>query len=491
MLSYTGSCHHSWRRTVHHTALKVAAVIVIIFIFLFSNVTEHARLPEPTPPVTQEHPINNLAQLQRRSYQKFLSRQSKSPEEAAKNYRLRYGRDPPVGFLDWARYALDQNSAVIDDFDTIEKVLKPFRSLTPLQLQTRIESARRRGSRLQTVSIRNGSPSVTGLPITDSLKPVLKYIPDISFLLNELDEPRVLGNRTDKDVIAFRDFGRQPAWERLTESCGPIRNDGHPFYLESVADSLDLCKNPTYWDQYGMFTSPCTFVATPGLVPIFSVARVSTMRDILVPGHDYHAERFLDENDADTRNFTLKVNKLYWRGSNTGTYATSRMRWETNHRARFMLRVRNNTALFDVGMTAYIQCDWEMCQAMENTFGKPPRAEKNDSFNYKFVMDMDGNGYSGRFYRLMLSNSVVFKQTLVEQWHDDRLFPWVHYVPVTISLDEIEELVTFFTTQGASLAETIAAESTSWVRTALRPVDMTIYEYRLLLEYAELFRNKD
>ncbi|KAK6495893.1 F-actin-capping protein subunit beta [Arthrobotrys musiformis] len=152
-----------------------------------------------------------------------------------------------------------------------------------------------------------------------------------------------------------------------------------------------------------------------------------------------------------------------------------------------MLKARNNTDLFDVGMTAYIQCDWDVCQAMEQAFGRPPRADKNSSFGYKFVMDMDGNGYSGRFYRLLQSNSVVFKQTLVEQWHDDRVFPWVHYVPVTIGMDEIEDLVKFFSVRGARQAEEIAAESTSWARAALRPIDMTIYEYRLLLEYASLF----
>ncbi|KAF3219670.1 F-actin-capping protein subunit beta [Orbilia oligospora] len=281
-------------------------------------------------------------------------------------------------------------------------------------------------------------------------------------------------------------------WVRLTASCqktdnGELEQQQHPYFLESTKSSLDLCRNPAYHNQYGMFTSPCTFVATEGLVPVFSVARVSTMRDVLVPGHDYHNEGFLNKNDVDFRNFTSKENKLYWRGSNTGTYASPQMKWETNHRARFMLKVRNNTDLFDVGMTAYIQCDWNVCQAMEQALGLPPRADKNASFKYKFVMDMDGNGYSGRFYRLLQSNSVVFKQTLVEQWHDERVIPWVHYIPVTIGLDEIEDLVRFFSTEGARQAEEIAAESTSWVKVALRPIDMTIYEYRLLLEYAALF----
>ncbi|RVD87256.1 uncharacterized protein DFL_001498 [Arthrobotrys flagrans] len=483
-----------WRRSLRSPATKAIVVIVMFLIFFHNLPLRGLKIFSPnTTTIAPKHPIDRLIYEQRLRYQDLVKRQSKSPEEAITNYKLRYGRDPPTGFADWVRYALQQNSVIIDDFDTIEKVLHPFRQLGSKHLESRIDSARRTGSRLQTVSIKNGNSSLNGLPILDSLKPVLQNLPDMTFLLNELDEPRVIGSQPDKDDITFQDYGRQPSWTQLTASCQNTDSSGlegqqqHPRFLESITTSLDLCRNPAYQDQYGMFTSPCTFVATKGLVPVFSVARVSTMRDVLVPGHDYHHESFLNKSDVDSRNFTSKENKLYWRGSNTGTYASSQMKWETNHRARFMLKVRNNTDLFDVGMTAYIQCDWDVCQAMEGAFGRPPRADKSDSFKYKFVMDLDGNGYSGRFYRLLQSNSVVFKQTLVEQWHDDRVIPWVHYVPVTIGLDEIEDLVNFFSTQGARQAEEIAAESTSWVQAALRPIDMTIYEYRLLLEYAALF----
>ncbi|KAF3172622.1 F-actin-capping protein subunit beta [Orbilia oligospora] len=488
-----------WRRSLRSPTTKVIVVIVTVLILLHSlplrnfYIFSRERIVRintiPDPP---KHPIDQLIHEQRLRYKELLKRQSKSPEEAITSYKLRYNRSPPSGFADWVRYALQQNSTIIDDFDTIEKVLQPFRQLGLEHLKTRIESARRAGSRLQTVSIKNGTTELAGLPIMESLKDVLQSLPDMTFLLNELDEPRVIGSQPEKDDIAFHDYGRRPSWERLTASCqktdnGELEQQQHPYFLESTKSSLDLCRNPAYHNQYGMFTSPCTFVATEGLVPVFSVARVSTMRDVLVPGHDYHNEGFLNKNDVDFRNFTSKENKLYWRGSNTGTYASLQMKWETNHRARFMLKVRNNTDLFDVGMTAYIQCDWNVCQAMEQALGLPPRADKNASFKYKFVMDMDGNGYSGRFYRLLQSNSVVFKQTLVEQWHDERVIPWVHYIPVTIGLDEIEDLVRFFSTEGARQAEEIAAESTSWVKVALRPIDMTIYEYRLLLEYAALF----
>ncbi|KAK6496048.1 F-actin-capping protein subunit beta [Arthrobotrys musiformis] len=519
-----------WRWSLRSPAAKAIMVMVLFLIFFhifrlreFRNLSLNKIPSVDSSTSAPKHPIDQLIYEHRLRYEELVKRQSRSPEEAIANYKIRYRRNPPTGFADWVQYALQQNSTIIDDFDTIEKVLAPFRQLGPKRLKSRIESARRTGSRLQTVSIKNGTSSVEGSPMLNSLKHLLTKLPDMTFLLNELDEPRVIGSDSDKDDIIFRDYGRKPSWEQLTASCKKtdsgglkirrskdsdppnedqgdktsleVQQDQEPRFLESTSQSLDLCLNPSYQDQYGMFTSPCTFLATEGLVPIFSVARVSTMRDILIPGHDYHDASFLSNDDLDPLNFTSKDNKLYWRGSNTGTYASSQMKWETNHRARFLLKVQNinKTDLFDVGMTAYIQCDWTVCEAMREAFGLPPRAGKGDSYKYKFVMDMDGNGYSGRFYRLLRSNSVVFKQTLVEQWHDDRVFPWVHYVPVTIGLDEIEHLVKYFSSggQGARQAEEIAAESTSWMKAALRPVDMTIYEYRLLLEYASLFDSGD
>ncbi|KAF3927280.1 hypothetical protein ABW20_dc0110249 [Dactylellina cionopaga] len=346
------------------------------------------------------------------------------------------------------------------------------------------------------VHIKNRSIQSLGAGhIVDSLGSILSYLPDVSFLANELDEPRVIGSDTSSENIKFDNMGRRNIWREVTAVCPASATlTSKPPYVESMDAANDICQHPDYENQYGFFTSPCTFVATSNLVPIFSVARISTMRDILVPGHDYRESHFLNENDTDTQTFLLKEDKLYWRGSSTatpiGTWATNDS-WKTNHRVRLLLQVKNNTD-FNVGMTSYIQCDNDVCDTMAKELGSPPRATHEESFNYKFVMDMDGNGYSGRYYRLLLSNSVVFKQTLVEQWHDDRLFPWVHYVPVSVGFGEIEDLLGYFARdeRGKELSRMIAAESTLWTKKALRQIDMTIYEYRLLLEYARLFEER-
>jgi len=44
------------------------------------------------------------------------------------------------------------------------------------------------------------------------------------------------------------------------------------------------------------------------------------------------------------------------------------------------------------------------------------------------MLDVDGNGWSSRFHRLLISGSMVIKSTIYPEWHSDWLTPWVHYV---------------------------------------------------------------
>jgi len=86
------------------------------------------------------------------------------------------------------------------------------------------------------------------------------------------------------------------------------------------------------------------------------------------------------------------------------------------------------------------QCDEAACEAEEEAFGISNNTVSDPetaSHAHKFVLDMDGNGFSERFYRLLRSNSLVLKQALYEEWHDDRLIPWVHYIPVSASFEEL------------------------------------------------------
>lgn len=50
------------------------------------------------------------------------------------------------------------------------------------------------------------------------------------------------------------------------------------------------------------------------------------------------------------------------------------------------------------------------------------------SWQWTDVFDIDGNGWSSRFHRLIMSGSVVLKATIYPEWVSEWLTPWVHYV---------------------------------------------------------------
>lgn len=107
-------------------------------------------------------------------------------------------------------------------------------------------------------------------------------------------------------------------------------------------------------------------------------------------------------------------------------------------------------------------------------------------------MDIDGNAFTERFYRLLKSNSTVFKMTMFHEWHDDRLVPWVHYVPISLEMKELPETLRFLadTERGREIAREIAEQGSTWAKKVLRAEDLRLAMWRILLEYGRLYDGK-
>lgn len=130
---------------------------------------------------------------------------------------------------------------------------------------------------------------------------------------------------------------------------------------------------------------------------------------------------------------------------------------------------------------------------LDDHFRALPAVDFSQVQYYNYLFDMDGNAYSGRFRGLMATNGLVLKSTLFVTWLSDRLVPWHHYVPIDVTLDDLYPVLEYFhggpgedAPGHAALAETIARAGSAWTRRTLRPVDMEVYAFRLLLEYARL-----
>ncbi|KAK6354712.1 F-actin-capping protein subunit beta [Orbilia brochopaga] len=443
------------------------------------------------------HPIERLILEWTRKHQEFVRRQSKTPEEAIKAYKKRYKRNPPPGFARWAKYAIAQNSSVIDDFDIIEERIAPFREITPFDLWRRIRLFQDTAGSFGTVTIADGkSRGDDRLP--RSIEDIIDQLPDIELLYTWLDEPRVIGIDTGNNKIEVEELKGKDAWSILTEKCHFTpeserqwkgRTDPKIKYVDDPKKALDICSHPEYRDKHGFFNSPSNFPSVRNLVPVFACATMSTMSDIIAPGLDYINPGYLGDKNGDPVPYSEKKAQMYWKAWSTGSEFKLDT-YKTNHRVRFVEKFGKHP-MFNIGFSRYVQCG-DICSKLEELVGLVPNDDAKVGFQYKFAMDIDGNGYSGRYYRLLQSNCLVFKQTMWEQWHDDRLFPWVHYIPVSLGLDELESMVDYFANdpKGIVYGEKIAEQGKLWSKQVLRPVDITIYTYRLLLEYADLFDEK-
>ncbi|KAJ7352126.1 hypothetical protein DFH08DRAFT_774988 [Mycena albidolilacea] len=144
----------------------------------------------------------------------------------------------------------------------------------------------------------------------------------------------------------------------------------------------------------------------------------------------------------------------------------------------------------------------------EHRFGDS--TELGVAWGYKYLLDLDGMGYSGRFMAFLASDSVPVKATVYDEFFSGWIEPWVHYIPLSATYSEIYNIVAYFSgpppsaLRAAQLADPNTASATAqeegdrrlrriaragkqWKQTIGRTVDMEIYVYRLALEYARLW----
>lgn len=325
----------------------------------------------------------------------------------------------------------------------------------------------------------------------------------------------------------FLNIGKQDAWEAITLSCpvnSPARNSfctpsvpktGLEF-IHNVSKSRNVCEHCELQGLEGFFVAPENLHLTHSLAPIWSQGKPTSFNDIVFPS-PYYLDRSGDYIEAEDPEWNDKTSQLYWVGAATGGHTTE-SNWKQMQRQRMVLMTQSEStkpiqllhqtdkgvwrpytsnvseisSLFStrvMGVTP--QCESAACKVQKQAFGigdqefKDPASE---AYRHKFALDLDGNSFSGRFYRLLQSKSMIIKQTVFEEWHDDRLVPWIHYVPVSTGFDELPELVRFLATteSGEDIAARIALESRDWAGKALRQIDLQLVWLRMLLEYGTI-----
>ncbi|KAI9806368.1 MAG: hypothetical protein M1825_006483 [Sarcosagium campestre] len=331
-------------------------------------------------------------------------------------------------------------------------------------------------------------------------------------------------------VTRFNRYAHQPTWLPSRLSCAPdtparsLRDDapddvsawalGELGFIYNSTAYTDVCLSPSFRESFGFFDRPNAFDVVHDLFPIFSQSKVSSFQDILYPSpwYWYGKVKYDEGKDYD---WEKKESKLYWRGSTTGGFSRDGG-WRRQHRQQVVSHInaldhadimhnqgRSATSadwqtrrvkrhdyagLFDVRFSHIGQCDPGDCDAQREFFSVAKTADQQDAWRWRFLLDMDGNAFSGRFYAFLKSRSLVYKMAIFREWHQDWLKPWVHYIPLSLRGDEHVESVRYFAgeDEGKAQAPRLGVQGREWANRVLRNEDIEVWFFRLLLEYGRV-----
>lgn len=157
-----------------------------------------------------------------------------------------------------------------------------------------------------------------------------------------------------------------------------------------------------------------------------------------------------------------------------------------------------NERLFNITFSERpIQCERDVCQVMAKMIQFGPRFSSQEVNLHKYAFDLDGNGWSGRFHRLLWTKHLVVKSTVVPEWFADRIQAWYHYVPSQVDYTDLYGIVNFFSggIDGSEahekMAERIAEQGREFAQKHWRRVDMAAYMYRVVLEWIRLYNRAE
>ncbi|KAM0752829.1 hypothetical protein T439DRAFT_323438 [Meredithblackwellia eburnea MCA 4105] len=333
----------------------------------------------------------------------------------------------------------------------------------------------------------------------------------------------------------YQDNWDYDGWASICPPGSPIRTEKRfddrinimakrrPSFIYDHVASMDLCTHPDTQNLHG-------FTAWPGprpglLYPIFSFTSTSIHADLPAPPIDqYDYPQGIDPPWEEKG-----VDKVVWRGSTTGADLNIPHMRKWSQRPRLCALGREggtitlpyapndksdelgSSELFSSPLNILAsnyfdfkflgeptQCaDPEACAEFKKEHAWSPWMSQDDQNKYKYVIDVDGNGWSGRFHRLMNSSTMVLKSTIFPEWYSEHVQPWLHYVPVATDYKDLFPIMAFFKggKEGIgshdALAKEIGLAGQHWAQNHWRMIDIQVYFYRLLIEYDRIMNRED
>ncbi|ROT38434.1 hypothetical protein SODALDRAFT_339842 [Sodiomyces alkalinus F11] len=314
-------------------------------------------------------------------------------------------------------------------------------------------------------------------------------------------------------------------------NAAPHLRDG---YVANSSLAKEICHQPDLQGLNGIFIEPLSTSTTKALFPLFGGSKLAINNEILLPAAMYwkDEERFTG-GAYHGEGWATKEDGVIWRGVATGGRNRAG-NWPGFQRHRFV-SMNNDTLVSGVedgqwrravnfafpepmyrvaahaagklgewlGTWANVAFTDLMCAPEGETEGGgcgyaspyflvAQGLTMAQQFMHKYLPDVDGNSFSGRYLGFLRSTSLPIKATVWKEWHDGRLVAWKHFVPMDSRFGDYYGIMEYFLGYGDEVAghdeegERIASEGKAWAEKVLRKEDMQVYMLRLLLEYARV-----
>ncbi|KAF7980094.1 hypothetical protein HWV62_39906 [Athelia sp. TMB] len=276
---------------------------------------------------------------------------------------------------------------------------------------------------------------------------------------------------------------------------------------------MDPCAHPSILHHTGQFLSAGYGTAVERrFVPQFSFSSTHLHHDIVVGAPNAWVA---DTDPREDVPWAEKVEeRLMWRGSTTGMWADVDTRWRSQQRVRLVqltnerfgnlsvlppretreekigapeawAAARVNPAMMDVVFAGEPNsCEDATCDVMRAMLPFREPMGKAEAGLYKYVFDVDGNGWSSRYKRLLVSRSLIFKATAFPEWFAGRIQEYVHYIPIQMDYSDLHDAFIFFRGDlkgdfgHDDLAKNIAEQGREWALNFWRLEDLTAYNFR-------------
>eukprot|EP00834_Sanchytrium_tribonematis_P001279 NODE_30_length_37342_cov_0.449507.p6 type:complete len:565 gc:universal NODE_30_length_37342_cov_0.449507:9184-10878(+) len=405
---------------------------------------------------------------------------SSSLEEAIRFYTDRYKMSPPKRFGEWFNFA-KKRGCRIDLYDQMINQIVPFRGQNDLSVLIKeLGSLFPASGQISTFSLFNDKLKISNpdwdraAAYKNIFNTFQKYLPDVNFVINTHAQPIVLNKKLvqkNKDML-----NESPSRLLYSKKTGYIKEmSSRP---EKVLPYLDVlksnCLDSKYFESlrqgYGLFLSSPLEQQTSKSYPVFSWgAYPDCSQDILIPSPYHYNYGHLGKSAyIDTKEYQNKIDRVVWYGATSGSPFISndgfqyspdhvcfsncdhdqfqitsndkdlvRRIWFWSHRQRLMAYGKEFSQLLNIRNVASVEMHPDYIQQSNNLYGVYPKIPFKEFFDYKIVIDIDGNGYSSRFLKLLRGNSLIFGAHYSQDWFSDILIPFYHYIPIDMSFEAV------------------------------------------------------